>query len=240
MTGFKPKRFDIAGAHPDEAHRAVGNIAETVKEVARQAESPAENMKISAWMAGKPLRFGNKRDADVQQFLERGVKIVDALATKLPLGLSRGQREVRDRCDELAKSMRKVLDRRPDEAPRFDPWRPVKISIEFVKGGLPASDTRARYVQALKGCFPQGPAQADRARTQYRIWEQNAERFHKDGPMNEAAESWKRFMGVVDNMRAREEAKGVVWGKVDDVGGIDFRPALQTGPSYHSRPKMRM
>ena len=137
----------------------------------------------------------------MQQFLERGVKIMDGLETRLPLGLNRGQRDVRNRCDELAKSMQKLLDRRPDEQ-RFDPWQPVKINVEAVKDGLQARETRVRYVLALKGCFPRGPAQADRARTQYRVWEQNAERFHKDGPMNEAARSWKRFTGVIDDMKS--------------------------------------
>lgn len=245
MTGFKPKRFDIAGAHPDEAWRAVSNIAETVNELSRRfggepfANFPEAKAKIVAWQSRKPLRFGNARDADVQEFLARGVKIIDGLETQLPLGPSQGQRAVRDRCDELAKSMEKVLAKRPDEAPPFDPWRPVKLRVEPVKAGLSANDTRERYVQALKGCFPRGPAQAERARTQYRIWEQNAERFHKDGPMDDAAQSWKRFMGVIDNMRSREQAKGVVWGRAD-ADRIDFKPALQARPSYRNKPRMRM
>jgi hypothetical protein len=238
--GFKLRRFDVAGAHPDEAWRAVSNIAEAVGEARQQAGGAEDNAKIGAWLSSKPLRFGNTRDADVQQFLERGVKIMDGLETKLPLGLSRGQRDVRNRCGELAKSMQKVLDRRPDEPLRFDPWQPVKIRVEPVKDGLQDRETRARYVLALKGCFPRGPAQADRARAQYRVWEQNSERFHRDRPMNEAAQSWKRFMGVIDNMRSREQAKGVIWGRVDDVSGIDFRPALQARPVYQPKPKMRM
>jgi hypothetical protein len=240
MTGFKPKRFDVAGAHPDEAWRAVANIAGAVNELRQQGGGPEENAKIGAWLSSKPLRFGNARDADVQQFLERGVKIVDGLAVKLPLGLSRGQREVRDRCGELAKSMQRVLDRREDEPQPFDPWLPVKINVEAVKDSLSARETRARYVRALSGCFPRGPGQADRARTQYRIWEQNAERFHKEGPMNESAQSWKRFTGVIENMRSREQAKGIVWGRVDDVTGIDFKPALTPRPAYQSKPRMRM
>jgi hypothetical protein len=246
MTGFKPKRFDVAGAHPDEAYRAVANIAEAVEDLRKQfggehfREFPEANAKIGAWQSSKPLRFGNARDADVQQFLERGVKIMDGLEMKLPLGLNQKQREIRNRCGELAKSMQKVLDRRPDEPLLFDPWRPVKINVEAVKDSMSARETRARYARALSGCFPRGPGQADRARTQYRVWEQNAERFHKEGPMNEAAQSWKRFMGVIENMRSREQAKGVVWGRVDDVTGIDFKPALTARPAYQSKPRMRI
>ena len=33
MTGFRPKRFDVAGAHPDEAWRAVSEAADVVKEM---------------------------------------------------------------------------------------------------------------------------------------------------------------------------------------------------------------
>jgi hypothetical protein len=219
----------------------VSNISDTVKELRGQA-GPEPDARIEAWLAGRPLRFGHARDADVQQFLQRGVKIIDGLEARLPLSLSRGQREIRARCDELSKSMQKVLDRRADEPEPFDPWKPVRVRVETVKSdrALSAGETRGRYVQALRGCFPGGPAQADRARTQYRVWEQNAERLHREGPMNEAAQSWKRFMGVIDNMRNREEAKGLVWGRVDDVGGIDFRPALQPRQSFRQRPRQRM
>ncbi len=64
------------------------------------------------------MRYGNTPDAEVQRYLARGVKLVDELKTRMPLGLSRGQQQVRDRCAELSKSMRRVLDKRPDEGPR--------------------------------------------------------------------------------------------------------------------------
>ena len=51
------------------------------------------------------------------------------LEKKLPLGLSNSQRQVRNRCDELAKSMEKVLARRPDEERPVDSWKYVKIRV---------------------------------------------------------------------------------------------------------------
>ena len=63
----------------------------------------------------KPLRYGNAPDADVQQFLAQGVRIMDDFNEKMSLGLSDNHRQVRNRCHELAKSMEKVLAKRPDE-----------------------------------------------------------------------------------------------------------------------------
>ena len=64
---------------------------------------------------GALILNGNAPDREVQRFLAQGVKIMDGLEKKMPLGLSANQRQVRDRCDELAKSMERVLDRRPDD-----------------------------------------------------------------------------------------------------------------------------
>jgi hypothetical protein len=247
MTGFRRKRFDVAGAHPDEAWRAVSDAADVVSEVRSALQARGEmcpEEAVSKWLERKPMRYGNGRDEDVRRFLADGVELINEMGD-VNEGFSVRQAQVRDRCHELAKSMEKVLAQRADEAEPFDPWRPVKIRVatEPPTAGaraLTAGETRARYVLALKGCFPRGPAQADRARAQYRVWEQNAERFHKDGPMNEAAQSWKRFMGVIDNMRSREMTKGVEWGRVDDVTGIDFRPALTPRPAWQSKPRMRM
>ncbi len=125
--GFRPKRFDVAGMHPDEAWRAVANITEVVDDMRKQfigTPRIAEiNTLIWKWRENKPQRFANERDADVQRFLKRGVEIVDAVKQLMPLGLSRAQQQLRDRCDEIAKSMQKVLDKRPDEAlrPQFRP-----------------------------------------------------------------------------------------------------------------------
>ena len=35
------------------------------------------------WRPNKPLRYGDARDAEVQQFLAKGVEIMDALKTKM-------------------------------------------------------------------------------------------------------------------------------------------------------------
>jgi hypothetical protein len=118
---WRPKRFDVAGAHPDEAWRAVSDIRESVEDIRKQfvggPEIGAVNTMIYPWgeIFSRPMRFGNTPDAEVQRYLARGVELVDALKQKMPLGLSRRQQQVRDRCAELSKSMQKVLDRRPDE-----------------------------------------------------------------------------------------------------------------------------
>ena len=121
-AGWRPRRFDVAGAHPDEAWRAVANVAEATEEIRKQfiggPEIGAVNTMLWQWRQNKPLRFGKAGDADVQRFLAQGVEIMDALKAKMPLGLSDSQRQVRNRCHELAKSMEKVLARRPDEQPQ--------------------------------------------------------------------------------------------------------------------------
>jgi len=118
-AAWRPRRFDVAGAHPDEAYRAVANIYEAINDIRKTyidagygRTFPPDAVK---WMATRPLRFGNGPDRDVQRFLSRGVELLDKLAL---LGLSGTQREIRNRCNELAKSMEKVLARRPDEKPR--------------------------------------------------------------------------------------------------------------------------
>jgi hypothetical protein len=130
-AGWRPKRFDVAGAHPDEAWRAVSNISEAAEDIRKQfiggPETAAVNTMLWKWQQNKPKRFGNAPDREVQQFLAQGVRIMDALDKKMPLGLSNSQRQVRNRCDELAKSMEKVLARRPDEG--FQPRRTPRIRM---------------------------------------------------------------------------------------------------------------
>jgi hypothetical protein len=130
-AAWRPKRFDVAGAHPDEAWRAVSNISEAAEDIRKQfmgtPETGAVNAMLWKWQDNKPLRFGNAPDREVQQFLAQGVKIMDALEKKMPLGLSNNQRQVRGRCDELAKSMEKVLARRPDEPFQPRPRRGMRM-----------------------------------------------------------------------------------------------------------------
>jgi hypothetical protein len=120
-AAWRPRRFDVAGAHPDEAWRAVANVSEATEESRKQfiggPEIEAVNTMLWQWRQNKPLRFSNVPDAEVQRFLAKGVEIMDALKAKMPLGLSERQRQVRNRCQELAKSMEKVLAQRPDEQP---------------------------------------------------------------------------------------------------------------------------
>ena len=130
-AAWRPRRFDVAGAHPDEAWRAVSNMSEAVEEIRKQfigtPDISGVNTMIWQWQFNKPLRYGNVPDAEVQRHLAKGVEIMDALEKKLPLGLSNNQSQIRSRCDELAKSMEKVLARRPDEA--FQPRRNPRIRM---------------------------------------------------------------------------------------------------------------
>ena len=84
---------------------------------------------VQTWRQNKPLRFGRNLDADVQQFLAQGVRIMDGFNEEMPLGLSDSHRQVRNRCNELARGMEKVLAKRPDEERPGDPWKYVKIRV---------------------------------------------------------------------------------------------------------------
>jgi hypothetical protein len=115
-AAWRPRRFDVAGAHPDEAWRAVANIAEAVEDIRKSFIDAGYGRvfpaPIAEWQASKPMRFGNASDAQVQRFLTKGVEIMDSLPSLL---MGPRQQEVRGRCAELAKSMEKVLARRPDD-----------------------------------------------------------------------------------------------------------------------------
>ena len=121
-AAWRPRRFDVAGAHPDEAWRAVANISEASRRFGKQfigtRKIGAVNTMFGNGGYNKPLRFGNTPDVEVQRFLAQGVEIMDGLKAKMPLGLSDSHRQVRNRCNELSKWMEKVLARRPDEQPR--------------------------------------------------------------------------------------------------------------------------
>ena len=36
-AAWRPRRFDVAGAHPDEVYRAVAEVASAVDEIGKQA-----------------------------------------------------------------------------------------------------------------------------------------------------------------------------------------------------------
>jgi hypothetical protein len=119
-AAWRPRRFDVAGSHPDEAWRAVAELVSAVDEIGKQwseVEGFPRDLRLEAtrWRQKRPLRYGDNLDADVQQFITRGVRIMDRLNKELPVGLSHNQNKVRDRCAELARSMEKTLAQRPDE-----------------------------------------------------------------------------------------------------------------------------
>ena len=105
---------------------------------------------------------------------------------------------------------------------------------------LSCDDMRRKYLAVLSRVFPQGPVQAARAKAAYHAWEENAERLGADAPIAEAAKPWKRFMDNVESMRMRDGQRGAVWGYVDPVNGIDFRPALTQRPAFKAKHRMRM
>ena len=123
--GSLPKRFDVAGIHPDEVREALGELVKTVNEIGRQAG--LERI-APAWGQSRPSRSEEHFDADAQLFLAVGVTFIDGCAKDLPSGLSGRQRQVRDRCSELAGSMEKVLIKRLDEQPAKT-WSFVKVNV---------------------------------------------------------------------------------------------------------------
>ena len=123
--GSRPKRFDVAGLHRDEVCEALGELARTVEEIGRQVG--LERI-MRVWGQNRPVRSAENFDADAQHFLASGVQFIDGCAKDLPPGLSKEQRQIRDRCDELAGSMEKVLVKRLEEQPAKT-WSFVKVNV---------------------------------------------------------------------------------------------------------------
>jgi hypothetical protein len=249
MTGFKPKRFDIAGAHPDEVYRAVGDIVGAVDEAGRLAGVDVE---MQAWRQNRPMRFGDNLDADVQQFVAQGVRFMDGFKEKLPLGLSRGQQDVRDRCHALAGSMEKVLAKRVAAEDPIKAWRYVKVKAAPVtvkqpgQTAWPVEKTVATVKDIARGHFEGSAWKAGIAQRTYALWARNAEEVvEKTGmypPMPEAARSWDFFMKRVDGERLKSALKGEHWAHVDVNEGIDFSQVINFRATYRPRqnPKVRM
>ena len=259
MTGFKPKRADVAGVPMDEAWRAVSNIHDAVKEIAKQGiefnEFPETQEKIRQWLVNKPLRHGDSPDADVQQYLAQGVRNIDGLKQLMPLGLGKGQQEVRDSCDRLARSMDKVLAKRAAEEPSAKAWNYVKVKATPVtvkqpgEAAIPPEKTVETVKTLLRNDF--GSAwKAGIAQRTYALWARNAEEVaEKTGmypPMPDAARSWDLFMKRADGERLKSAMKGQHWAQVDVNEGIDFAPVMNFRATFRSRPgignkpKMRM
>jgi hypothetical protein len=252
-TGRFQRRFDIAGAPPDEVYRAVGNIHEAVKEIGKQGiefrEFPETQEKIRQWLMNKPLRHGDNLDADVQQYLAQGVRNLNGLKQLMPLGLSKSQQEVRDRCHALAGSMEKVLTKRLAETNAPRAWNYVKVRASPVtvkqpgKTALPPDKTVAAVKDILRSHF--GSAwKAGIAQRTYHLWARNAEEVvEKTGmypPMPEGAASWLAFMSRADDARLRSAIKGQHWAQVDVNEGIDFSQVMNSRATYRPRQKARM
>lgn len=252
---MKQRRFDIAGAHPDEVYRAVADVHTAVKEIGQQlggtwfSQLPEANDKILLWLANRPLRHGDNLDADVQQHLAMGGRIMDGLEVVLPLGLSKSQAEMRGRCHELAGSMEKVLQKRLQEEHPAKAWRYVKVNATPVtvkqpgQKVLPVDKTVAAVKDILRSHF--GSAwKAGIAQRTYHLWARNAEEHsEKTGmypPMPEGARSWHAFMQRADHERLRSALKGEHWAHVDLNEGIDFAQVMNFRAPYQQRPRMRM
>ena len=111
---------------------ALGELARTVEEIGKQVG--LENI-TRVWAQSRPSPSAEHFDADAQLFLASGVQLVDGCAKDLPAGLSRQQHQVRDRCNEFAGSMKKVLAKRLDEQPAKT-WSFVKVNVSpWIKQG---------------------------------------------------------------------------------------------------------
>ena len=82
-AAWRPRRFDVAGAHPDEAWRAVANVSEAAEEIRKQfigtPDIEAVTTMFWQWQAEQALALRQCADAEVQRFLAKGVEIMDAL-----------------------------------------------------------------------------------------------------------------------------------------------------------------
>jgi hypothetical protein len=246
MTGFKPKRFDVAGRHPDEVFGAVSDLVRVVDEVGKQ--TGVENV-TQLWRQNRPMRHGDNLDADVQQFMAQGVRFIDGFKDKMPLGLSQSQQKVRDRCNELAGSMEKVMQKRLLESPAAKSWNYVKVKAApaMVKQpgqtALPVDKTVATVKDIMRSHFDSA-WKAGIAQRSYHLWARNAEEAaEKIGmypPMPEGARSWLAFMTRADDARLKASLKGEHWAQVDLNEGIDFAPVMNFRATYRQRQKPRM
>jgi hypothetical protein len=253
-AAWRPRRFDVAGAHPDEVYRAVAEVAAAVDEIGKQAIGSQSYQRyagmdrdVQTWRQNKPLRFGRNLDADVQQFLAQGVRIMDGFNEEMPLGLSDSHRQVRNRCNELARGMEKVLAKRPDEERPGDPWKYVKIRVtpavvkEPGQTAWSVEKTLEVVRNGLRGHFQGSPWKAAKAQQAYASWAKKAEAVQADmyPPMPEAARSWNFFVMRADHERLRSALKGEHWAQVDLNEGIDFSQVMNWRPSCSAQQKPR-
>ncbi len=241
--GHKPKRFDLAGMHPDEVCGALGELARTDQEIGRQVG--LERI-TRVWAQSRPSPSAEHFDADAQLFLASGVQFIDGCTKDLPAGLSRQQHQVRDRCNELAGSMEKVLAKRLDEQPAKT-WSFVKVNVSpWVRGEETLSmEKTAQAVRDLLRLHFEGSAwKAGMAQRAYWEWERKLPaECEKTGifpPMSDGARSWNSFMDRVDKERQCSELKGQHWRDVNVCEDVDFSQVMNFRATYRTRPRQRM
>jgi hypothetical protein len=242
--GSRPKRFDVAGLHRDEVCEALGELARTVEEIGRQVG--LERI-MRVWAQNRPVRSAENFDADAQHFLASGVQFIDGCAKDLPPGLSREQRQIRNRCNALAGSMEKVLVKRLEEQPAKT-WSFVKVNVSpWVSKGektLSMEKTAQTVKDLLRIHFDGSVWKAGMAHRAYWEWERKVPaECEKTGiypPMSDGARSWDSFMDRVDRERQRSAEKGRHWPDVNVCEDIDFSQVMDFRATARPRPRQRM
>ena len=242
--GSRPKRFDLAGLHPDEVCEALGELARTVEEIGRQVG--LERI-TRVWTQSRPVRSAENFDADAQHFLASGVQFIDGCTKDLPPGLSKEQRQIRDRCNALAGSMEKVLVKRLDEQPAKT-WSFVKVNVSpWVNKGektLSMEKTAQTVKDLLRIHFDDSAWKAGMAHRAYWEWERKVpaecEKIGIYPPMSDGARSWDSFMDRVDKERQRSAEKGQHWPDVNVCEDIDFSQVMNFRATFRQRPRQRM
>jgi hypothetical protein len=191
------------------------------------------------------VRSADSFDADADHFLASGVQFIDGYAKDLPSGLSKEQREIRDRCNELAGSMEKVLAKRLDEQPAKT-WSFVKVNVSpWIKPGeetLSIEETIQTVKDLLRAHFDGSAWKAGVAQRDYHAWaiKVHAEETGMSLPMSDGARSWEAFQERVDAERLRSAEKRQHWGDVNIDEDIDFSQVMNFAPRYRQRPRQRM
>jgi hypothetical protein len=172
------------------------------------------------------------------------VQFIDGCAKDLPPGLSKEQRQIRDRCNELAGSMEKVLVKRLEEQPAKT-WSFVKVNVSpWVKEGQ-ATLSMEKTVQAVKDIlrshFDGSAWKAGMAQRDYEAWAVNSEVHGEETgrslPMSDGARSWKAFHDRVEVERLRSAAKGQYWRDVNIDEDISFSEVVNFRATVLPRPR---
>jgi hypothetical protein len=244
VMGSRPKRFDVAGMHSDEVCGALGELTRTVEEIGRQVG--LERI-TRVWGQNRPVRSADSFDADAQHFLASGVQFIDGCAKDLAPGLSKEQRQIRDRCNDLAGSMERVLVKRLEEQPAKT-WSFVKVNVSpWVKEGQ-ATLSMEKAVQAVKDMlrshFDGSAWKAGMAQRDHDAWAMNADVHAEETvmslPMSDGARSWEAFRDRVDVERLRSAEKGQHWPDINIDEDIDFSQVMNFRTTFRQRARQRM